>query len=176
MFGQERVDEVLLRLGADRKKDGREGLNKLVHLATVQGFGGCTHALIAAGFYSQDRGCYGQKILHEALSRGNGGKRFLTAHYILGNQGWRSIVNSKDLWGRIPMHYLVGNINSLRGERLEMVKLLLLCGADIQAEDNSGYAPAHIVAGSDDIKIMGKLIWGGFDINTKSCTGVKVLH
>ena len=56
-----------------------------------------------------------------------------------------------------------------------MVKLLLLCGADIQAEDNTGYTPAHILSGSDDIEIMGELFRGGFDINTKSCTGVKVL-
>ena len=176
MFGRERVVEVLLRLGAGTKEDGREKLNKLVHLATVQGFGSCTQALIAPGFDFQDRGCYGQTILHEALSRGTSGTRFLTAHYILGNEGGRSIVNSKDLWGRMPMHYLVGNFNSLRGERLEMVKLLQLCGADIQAEDNSGYMPAHIVAGSDDIEIMGELIPRGFDLNTESCIGVTVLY
>ena len=176
MFGRERLVEVLLRLGAGTKEDGQEGLNKLVHLATVQGFGGCTRALIAAGFDFQDRGCYGQTILHEALSRGTSGTRFLTAHYILENEGGRSIVNSKDIWGQLPMHYLVGNFNSLRGERLEMVKLLLLCGADIRAEDNSGYTPAHIVAGSDNIEIMGELFRAGFDINTKSCTGVTVLH
>ena len=175
VFGRERVVEVLLRLGAGMKEDGPEGLNKLVHFATVQGFAGCTRALITAGFDFQDRGYYGQTILHEALSRGTGSMGFLTAHYILGNEGGRSIVNSKDIWGRMPMHYLVGNFKSLRGERLEMVKVLLLCGADIQVGDNSGFTPAHIVAKSEDIEIMGELFRAGFDINTKSCTGVKVL-
>ena len=175
-YGRERAVEVLLRLGAGTKEDGREGLNKLVHLATVQGFDGSTWALIAAGFDFQDRGCYGATILHEALSRGTAGTRSLIVHYILENEGGRSIVNSKDIWGQTPMHYLVGNLNSWRGDRLQMVKLLLLCGADLQAEDNSGYTPAHIAAGSDDIEIMGELFRGGFDINTKSSTGVTVLH
>ena len=176
VFGRETVVEVLLRLGAGMKEDSQEGLNALVHLATSQGFGGCTRAFIAAGFDFQNRGRYGQTILHEAVSCGTSGTRFLTAHYILGNEGGRSIVNSKDLWGQMPMHYLVGDFKSLRGERLEMVKLLLLCGTDIQAGDDNGCTPAHIVAGSEDIEIMGELFRAGFDINTKTHAGVTVLH
>ena len=48
VFGRERVVWVPLRLGAGTKEDGRQGLNKLVHLATVQGLGSCTQALVAA--------------------------------------------------------------------------------------------------------------------------------
>ena len=168
--------EALLRLGAGTKADGRDELNALAHTATRSGYAGCTLAFIAAGFDFQDRGYGGQTILHEALSCKTSRGRFETARYILGQEGGRSIVNSKDLCGSGPIHYLVANSQSSNSHRLEMVKLLLLCGADIQAKNYSGYTPAHILAGSDDIDSMGELIRAGFDINTKSPDGVTALH
>ena len=176
-YGREQAVEVLLRLGAGTKEDNWHGPKTVAHIAALRNDVGCTRAFVVAGFDLRARGYKGKTILHEALSCTE--TKLAAARYILGLEGARLIVNAEDDAGSTPLHSLVEGYGSCRfpdTDTLEMVKLLLQCGADVHAKDNYGNMPAHILAESSDIDSMSELIRAGFDINTKGAREETVLH
>ena len=163
------VIEELLRLGADM---GTDNDYTLAHIAARGGSVDCLRALADAGI-DYSRVFDGQTILHEAFAYG---AELGAVKYILGQEGGRMLVNVPDTAGCTPLHLLMKSRYLDTPEGREMVKLLLQCGADVQAKDASGNTPVHVSARVGDIDSMAELIRASYDIETGGASGETVLH
>ena len=162
--------EELLSLGA--RAGPSAWLGSLAHLAASNGDADCLRALGAAVIdYSGRPFCH--TILHEALSSVVG---LGAAEYILGQEGGRMMVNIKGFDECTALHLLMENDHLESPSGIEMVKLLLRCGADIRAKDCRADTPAHISARRNDINSMAEFIRAGYDISTQGANGDTVLH
>jgi ankyrin repeat protein len=58
---------------------------------------------------------------------------------------------------------LIAALSTDREDKLDIVELLLLCGADIQQYGHNGYTPLHWAAAADDVRAIELLIKSGAD-------------
>ena len=58
---------------------------------------------------------------------------------------------------------LIAALSTDREDRLDIVELLLSCGADIQQYGHNGYTPLHWAAAADDVRAIELLIKSGAD-------------
>jgi hypothetical protein len=83
-------------------------------------------------------------------------------------------VNVKDDWnGMTPLHEAASNYN------VEIVRLLLQNGADVNAKSKGGYIPLHyaVIDGRTDIfDILHLLVENGADLEAQSSNGGRALH
>ena len=166
----------LLSLGAGRKEDPPNGLNNLAHCAARAGEVDCIRSFVAVGIDFHARGFEGSTILHEAFS--NEKTFFATARYILEQEEGKTIVNAKDSDGCTPMHLLLSRHTLFFEDpnRRKMFKLLLQCGADINAQNGALDTPVHIIAGWSNNRTILDLLPACFDPSIKGCYGDTVLH
>lgn len=81
-------------------------------------------------------------------------------------------VNAVDREHRTPLHFAVMSTDS----SVELVQLLLKCGALVNAADRTGFTPLHIAALNEQSRCVDALIWAGADISATTCTGLSALN
>lgn len=81
-------------------------------------------------------------------------------------------VNAVDREHRTPLHFAVMSTDS----SVELVQLLLNCGALVNAADRTGFTPLHIAALNEQSRCVDALIWAGADISATTCTGLSALN
>jgi hypothetical protein len=80
-------------------------------------------------------------------------------------------VNMKDdRFGATPLHSAVMN------GHIEIARLLLQNGADVNAKDNDGYTPLHWAAFQGHIDILHLLVENGADLEAQENDGWRTLH
>ncbi|CAJ0928260.1 unnamed protein product, partial [Mesorhabditis belari] len=79
------------------------------------------------------RDCLGRTALMEHVLRGRHG-------FVLALYGYWTNVNIRDIEGNTALHYAIMN------EDLEMVKVLICCGAWVDAKNHFGETPRHLAA------------------------------
>ena len=62
------------------------------------------------------------------------------------------------------------------GDNMELAKLLIDSGADLEAKNENGETPLHLAAWGDNIEIAKFLIDSGADVNAKTNYGFTPLH
>lgn len=127
--------------------------------------------IIEAGFDFNSRGPAGESILHIAASSCSLRE---TLVYLLSQEGAKVAINSRDLYGSTPLHWVVGD-----GSKSDRVALLLGCGASMKLTDRDGSTAAHRAAYNGDIvsmECLEAMISAGFDINTRGASGQTILH
>jgi hypothetical protein len=110
-------------------------------------------------------GRYGRTQLHHCAKNGltTGVKRLLSIRNIN--------VNVKDDWrGYTPLHYA-----AWKG-RIEIARLLLQNGAEVNVRNNDGNTPLHWAAEQDDVDILHLLVENGVDLEAQNNDGWRALH
>jgi ankyrin repeat protein len=82
------------------------------------------------------------------------------------NVDWRDEYNSN----RTPLH-----VAAITG-RLEIARMLIDAGANVNVQDDNGYAPLHVAAKYGNEEILRMLIDAGANVNVQSNTGWTPLH
>ena len=75
-----------------------------------------------------------------------------------------------DRFGATPLHSAVMN------GHIEIARLLLQNGADVNAKDNDGYTPLHWAAFQGHIDILHLLVENGADLEAQENDGWRTLH
>jgi hypothetical protein len=110
-------------------------------------------------------GRYGQTQLHHCAINGltTSVKSLLSIRNIN--------VNVKNDWnGSTPLHYAAAN------GHIEIARLLLQNGADVDVKNNNGYTPLHWAAEQDNVDILHFLVENGADLEAQSNSGRRALH
>jgi hypothetical protein len=110
-------------------------------------------------------GWYGQTQLHHCAENGftTSVKRLLSIRNI--------IVNVKDdEYGMTPLHYAAWN------GHVEITRLLLQKGADVNAKNKYGFTPLHLAALNGHIDILHFLVENGADLEAQGYEGRRALH
>jgi ankyrin repeat protein len=75
-----------------------------------------------------------------------------------------AFVNSRDIQGKSPLHYIVEAKFGAASEVLEIVSLFVQCGADVNSRDSSGYTPLYRAVSKEwTWETAGELIKAGAD-------------
>ena len=78
-------------------------------------------------------------------------------------------MNVKDDWrGWTPLHTAIGHI--------EIIRLLLQNGAEVNVKSNDGYTPLHYAAIRGHVEILHLLVENGADIEAQDSIGWRALH
>jgi ankyrin repeat protein len=104
-------------------------------------------------------------ILNYCISEGNE-----SAVSILLGKGRINNLNKKDSSGNYPIHYAVKSNNC------DIVKLLIINGADVNVKNQEGFSPLHIAVDSESFAICKTLIKSGSNINTTDSKIQTPLH
>ena len=110
-------------------------------------------------------GRYGRTQLHHCASKGltTSVKRLLSIRNIN--------VNVKDDWsGATPLHFAAEN------GHVEIARLLLQNGAELNAKNNYGSTSLHCAASQDNIDILHLLVENGADLEAQDNDGMRALH
>jgi hypothetical protein len=80
-------------------------------------------------------------------------------------------VNVKDDWsGYTPLHYAAGN------GHIEIARLLLQNGAEVNVKSNCGSTPLHWAASDGHVEILHLLVENGADLEAQGTDGWRSLH
>ena len=107
--------------------------------------------------------------LHLALSY----ERFDIARVLLKNG---ATANSKDNFGRTPLHLVAKGKYNFEQDRIGIAQLLLERGADVHAHDNDNVTPLHLACYDWRVAIARVLLDGGAAPNSKGNLGRIPLH
>ena len=169
-IGAEQHIRLLLDHGADMGVKDCEGFMP-AHTAAFKGSAECTRALVEAGFDLNTRGRLGRTILHEAVL----GRVVPIVESLLGREGAQMVIDAWDFNGNTPLHLATGNSVEADVE-VEMVRLLMRHGANIELKNREGNTPAHIVARGGAVESMRAFIDAGFDVRTRGVRSQIILH
>ena len=166
--GHVKAIEVLLDCGA---QSIYSGIMIPAHAAATQGNVLCMQAFVHhPGFDINIKGPYDSTFLHYAALGGEA-----MVKYILQLDGATNLVNARTRSGFTPLHCISTTAGDLDCRRAQ-VELLLQHGADIYAQDNDGYTPAHTLAYWGDFGCLQVLVDAGFDLRTRGRCGKTILH
>jgi ankyrin repeat protein len=74
--------------------------------------------------------------------------------------------------GRTPLHYAAGGYREAGpGRHLDVAKLLVAAGADVNARAQGGYTPLHVAAGLGNMTMVAFLAENGANLNAKDPRG-----
>ena len=118
---------LLLDNGADMGSKDFKG-NTPAHYAAGSGRLSSIVVLIDAGFDIKTRGEHGYMVLHTAIDY----NRRAVVEYLLDEGGGAALINFKDSYGLTPFAL------AARPGRESLIKLLIDCGADLEARDQFG--------------------------------------
>jgi ankyrin repeat protein len=74
--------------------------------------------------------------------------------------------------GRTPLHYAAGGKHYNRqGRHIEVAKLLVERGADVNAKGDTGYTALHVASGLGQVELVDFLLKNGADVDAKDVRG-----
>ena len=79
-------------------------------------------------------------------------------------------VHTKGQWGRTPLYW------AARNNHLELAKVLISSGAEVNAEDDGGWTPLYSAAAENSLATAQYLISSGADLEAKDNDGYTPLH
>ena len=74
-------------------------------------------------------------------------------------------VHTKGQWGRTPLHW------AARNNHLELAKVLISSGAEVNAESNRGWTPLHSAAYYNSLELAKLLISSGAEVDVEDDDG-----
>ncbi len=139
-------------------------LQKLTHEAVQNGDVDCIKKLAKIGIALDTRNTQGDTIAHIAAYFGH-------ANFILALEKInKDLLRERNAKGRTPLH-----IAAAKGY-LEIVQILILSGAPLDAQDNEGNTLLHLVSYFGHEKIAANLEKAGSNLNGKNLKGQTPLH
>uniref|UniRef100_A0A2C9K523 Uncharacterized protein n=1 Tax=Biomphalaria glabrata TaxID=6526 RepID=A0A2C9K523_BIOGL len=136
--------KYLIHTGTDVNQSDELGLTALHGAATYHKLD-FAEALLKHGAVVNLKSFNGRTPLHEAVKDVN------ITHFFLENH---SKVNAKDVYGNTPLSLAV----KYSGDMVDVVKLLIASGADVNHKNNSGMSPLWLAAQNFNLKCMELLI------------------
>lgn len=198
-WGRKAVLEVLVDAGAKLEPagvpGGRGGSGTPLHIATERGFHAIVESLLAKGAAVDAKNYSGETPLHVAGQLGH----LAIAETLLAN---KADVNAIDGKGETPLHYAASgrhvatvelllrhkadvNVYGKSGTPLlsaasvgahEIAKLLLAAGADVNAQNEQGYAVLHYAAEWESLPLMKEALRHKPDVNLQMGRGLTPLY
>ena len=166
--GKRGAIKALLQAGASMQSF--DGMDTPAHVSATKGDVGCMQEFIDAGFDINAKGFRDHTILHQAMFGG-----INMVRYLLWHAGGETLVNARDYYDQIPLHWVAGGF-SVNYNRRGITELLLQNGANIHALAWYGNTPAHQAAINGDVDAMRVLIAAGIDFHAQNFHGETILH
>ena len=113
------------------------------------------------------RGYYGNNPLHSAAITGN----FEVVRILI--EYYPAYINARDAIGETPLYQASGGQNFKDGS---VLRLLLECGADINAQSQGGRTPLHRASMSGALEVVRLLLEHGADVEAKDLDGRTALQ
>ncbi|NXY16601.1 ASB18 protein, partial [Atrichornis clamosus] len=160
--------ELLLEYRADPNLRSDEGMAPL-HLCTTQDSLGCARLLLrhgAAVELPSEAG--GDTVLHVAARHG------LCDHARLYLRR-RALVNARNAQGETALGVLCGQASGVGEDPLQLFRLLVAHGADVDARDERRRSPLHRACGAAKAELARLLLRRGADANAIDYDGVSPL-
>ncbi len=152
------IVEVLLTAGANVNATSEIGDTSLT-MAVASGDTEIVDLLIERGADLTVRDKYGSTVLHKAARESDGEmmKRLLATGVD---------PNLKDSEDNTPLIIAPGNLDVVTGKSIDIVRLLIEKGADVNAKNKYGGTPLHAAIGSEQTVKL--LLEHGADVNAKN--------
>lgn len=143
--------------------------NYMIHYAILFNRKDLVTSLINHGARLDVTDTDGRSIIHLTIKYGYQDILELLIHFNRTNIGV-SLVDIRDRFGNIPLHYAItfGNISA--------VESLIKAGSDVNLRDSNGYNSLHLAILQKDIHIVDIILKTNININSRTKSGESSLH